>query len=437
VVEIVKVLALNAGSSSLKFALYESRSVAKLAATSTAGEFDGDVRQLARGAVEHIGSEDASFRARWATQERTEPFEAADHARAARRVIAFLRENGLISSADSIVTAHRIVHGGPRYVDPTIVDHNVMREISSLSSIAPLHNGPAHGALHASRQELGAHVRAIAIFDTAFFARLPDHSAQYPIPFELAKRHGIRRFGFHGLAHRWMAGRFAALRGNAAKELRVITLQLGSGCSAAAIRNGQPVDVSMGFSPLEGLMMSTRSGDIDPTLIAWLAQRENVSAAAVGDWLNTRSGLLGVSGISSDIRVLLRAASEGHEQAKLAVDMFCHRARKYVGAYLALLGGADAIVFGGGIGENLPEIRARVCGDLGWCGGAFDDITNSATVGIERQISGVGARTHVWVVPVDEELLIARDALRCLTSLASGGASGVSIPDQPAGPVAS
>ncbi len=412
----VRVLAVNAGSSSLKFGLYDgSASTTRTDSASNAG-YTPETRCVAKGAAQHIGSPDGTFRAQWNGQERIEPFEGSDHGHAARRIVRFLRETGSIASGDPIVAAHRIVHGGAKYAETTIVDDEVLREISALSSIAPLHDGPACAALQVCRAELGDAFQTIAVFDTTFHARLPDYAGRYAIPFELAERHGIRRFGFHGLAHRWMAERFAALQEKNVDDLRVVTLQLGSGCSAAAIRAGRSVDVSMGFSPLEGLMMSTRSGDVDPAVVALLVERENVSAATVESWLNTRSGLLGVSGLSSDLRELQAAELAGHERAKLAIDMFCHRACKYLGAYLAVLGGADGIVFGGGVGENAPLVRARIAGDLDRLGVVLDDFANASAVGTERKISAFDSRTAVWVIPVDEELLIARDALRYLAT---------------------
>lgn len=253
----------------------------------------------------------------------------------------------------------------------------------------------------------------VAAFDTAFHQTLPDYASSYALPHELAARHGIRRYGFHGLAHRYVASRFAELTGTPSHQVKLITLHLGNGCSASAIRDGRSVDTSMGFTPLEGLVMGTRTGDIDPTVVNYLAQKEGVSAARVEAWLNECSGLLGVSGRSHDMRELL-AAIDQDDRARLAIDLFCYRARKYVGAYLAALGGAMAVAFSGGIGEHSPSIRARICDGMQWCGLTVDPARNMALQGTEGRISPPDALMHAYVIPSDEELLIARDTAQLL-----------------------
>jgi acetate kinase len=257
----------------------------------------------------------------------------------------------------------------------------------------------------------------VAVFDTAFHATMPLHSSQYAIDPELAQRHDIRRYGFHGLAHRSMTERVAALSGVDTQGSRLVTLQLGNGCSAAAVHGGRSVDTSMGLTPLEGLVMGTRSGDVDPSLPAYLAASEHVSVAEVDDWLNTRSGLLGLSGRSRDMRDLLTAAADGDTRSALAVDLFCYRARKVVGAYMAVLGGADAVVFGGGIGEHEPEVRRRVLDGMEWAGVAIDALRNGATTGgREARIDADGSELAVWVVHVDEASVAARDVARVLAA---------------------
>jgi acetate kinase len=250
----------------------------------------------------------------------------------------------------------------------------------------------------------------VAVFDTAFHATLPQHAFTYALPQDLAVRHRIRRYGFHGIAHQYMLERYCRITGTPAERASIITLQLGNGCSAAAIRNGQSVDTSMGFTPLEGLVMGTRSGDIDPGIVGYLAEKEGLDAAAVERLLNRESGLLGISGRWSDMRDLL-AAEEWDDGARLAVQVFCYRVRKYIGAYLAVLGGAQAVVFGGGIGENAPSVRAMICAGMEWCGLRVDPERNASHVGTEGRISVDGAAIAALVVAVDEAALIARYTL--------------------------
>ena len=358
----MRVLVFNAGSSSLKFDLFDG----------AAGQ---EPVRLADGEVKGIGaSAEFSFRSvGGAPVVATE--QLSSHGDAARRAFDLLA--GTTTGAIDAV-GHRVVHGGSAFSRPTRVDGGVLAVIEAVSGFAPLHNAAALAVMAVVRERLPATVPMVATFDTAFFRELPEVAATYPLPRDLAQRHGIRRFGFHGLAHRFMAERFAERTGQ--PGARLITLQLGSGCSATA--GGRPLDTSMGFTPLEGLMMATRSGDIDPSLPAVLAEKEGASLKDVDDWLNTRAGLLGVSGLSGDVRDLLKAEREGEANAALALALFCYRVRKYVGAYLAVLGGADGLVFGGGIGENSREIRARC-----------------------------------FVLPVEEASLIAKDTLACLEAV--------------------
>jgi acetate kinase len=254
----------------------------------------------------------------------------------------------------------------------------------------------------------------VAVFDTAFHATLPEHAARYAIPHEMALRHGIRRYGFHGLAYRSALAGYCTLTDTRPDRATVVALHLGNGCSVAAIRNGESVDTSMGLTPLEGLVMGTRSGDLDPAIVGYLARLEGVPVDTVERWLNERSGLLGLSGRSGDMRDLLER--EPHDPgARLAVQVFCYRARKYVGAYLAALGGAEAVVFSGGIGENAPEVRARICAGLDWLGLTIDPGRNTAVVGTAGRISADGARIQAFAIPADEESVIARDTVNCLT----------------------
>jgi acetate kinase len=400
----MNVLVLNCGSSSLKFRLVE--------ADTRAGQIDQ--RRLASGSVNGIGARAALDFSAESGAHLEQHSNIRSQGDAARAVLDWLSSIEAAQTSQVDATGHRIVHGGARFLAPTRIDASMMQEFASLQELAPLHNGPALDALRAVMEAFGAQVPAVATFDTAFHQSMPQRASLYALPLDLMERHGIRRYGFHGLAHRWMVERFGAISGRTVERSRLITLQLGSGCSIAAIDAGRSIDTSMGFTPLEGLMMGTRSGDIDPSLPSYLAAHERIDAAAVEQILNTRSGLLGVSGRSADIRELLTAESQGDERAALAIEMFCYRVRKAIGAYLAALGGADAIVFGGGIGEHATAVRERICSGMDWCGLRLDAERNAAAVGSEMLISAEGTTPQIYVVPLDEEALIVRDTVQCL-----------------------
>jgi acetate kinase len=295
-----------------------------------------------------------------------------------------------------------------------------MSYIEALGELAPLHNLPALAAIRAALRAMNPPVPMVAVFDTAFHRTMPERASLYPIPRELSEKHGIRRYGFHGTAHVCMVERYCALAATPVEDTRLITLQLGNGCSATAVSGGRSVDTSMGFTPLEGLMMGTRSGSVDPSLVGFLARREGVDTAEAEEWLNKRSGLLGISRTSRDVRELLDAEESGDRSAALALEMFCERVRKQIGAYLTVLGGADAIVFGGGIGENAPPIRERVLSDMGWCGLDLDPVRNANAVGVETRITAEGSRIHAYVVSVDEETRIATETASLLGTRVDG-----------------
>ena len=315
----------------------------------------------------------------------------------------FLDEHALGGLA---VAAHRVVHGGERLRHPCAIDAAIEAEIERLIPLAPLHNPPALAWIRAARAALGAGVPQVAVFDTAFYAVLPEAARTYAIPRALAAKHGLRRFGFHGLAHEAMWRRWRELRPEVPDGGRVISLQLGAGCSMTAIHAGRAMDTSMGFSPTEGLMMATRSGDVDPGLITYLQQHEGLTPAATEKLLNRESGLLGLAG-EADMRALLVREDA---DAKLAIEMYCRRARKYLGAYLALLGGADAILFGGGVGENAATVRAGILAGMEWAGIALDAERNAAAAGTEARITGPNSHTQAWVIPVDEAAILAQAA---------------------------
>ena len=309
-------------------------------------------------------------------------------------------------------------------MEPTLITKEVEAGIDALSELAPLHNPSGLAGIRGAREVLGSRVPMVAVFDTAFHQSMPQVAKRYAIPEELADRYRIRRYGFHGIAHASLANGYAACTGNSLKQIRLITLQLGNGCSVAAIARGRSVETSMGFTPLEGLVMGTRSGDVDASIVSYLSEREEVEPAEVERWLNERSGLLGVSGRSNDMRELLRAAEQDQDKrAQFAVDLFCYRVRKYLGSYLAVLDGADAIVFGGGIGENAPEIRERICQYMEWCGLKLDRDRNRAAVGLApgraARISTDESRLAAYVVAADEESWIARETVRCVRAARS------------------
>ena len=397
----MRILAANCGSSTLKFKLIE---VGNKGASPNRGSV------IAVGSVERIGGGQPAVDFSSENGEcLQQPTDIKDHDAAIRCVFDWLRSTHLVGPDGPEAVGHRIVHGGDRFSEPALIEAETMDAIESLVELAPLHNGPSLAAIRAAREVLNSSVPMVAVFDTAFHSTLPEHAAQYAIPKDLADRHGIRRYGFHGIAHRYMTERYAAITGTSVERVKLVTLQLGNGCSATAVRDGLSVDTSMGFTPLEGLMMGTRSGNIDPFLVGFLSRQENVDVAEVERWLNTRSGLLGVSGISRDVRELLEAEARGETRAALALEMFCYQIRKYVGAYITALGGTDAVIFGGGIGENASQVRARICADMDWCGLVLDLERNARTIGSEDRISTEDSSVHAHVVSVDEEMMIAYD----------------------------
>lgn len=348
----------------------------------------------------------------------TASLQIGNHAAALREV--FARLAGSFDKVEAV--GHRVVHGGNQYVAPTLITEEVEAGIDALSELAPLHNPSCLAGIRGTRALLGSALPMVAVFDTAFHRNMPEVARQYALPAELTDRHRIRRYGFHGIAHASLANGYAACTGHPLKQARLITFQLGNGCSVAAIAQGRSVDTSMGFTPLEGLVMGTRSGDVDASIVSYLSDREKVAAAEVERWLNERSGLLGLSGYSNDMRELLRAAEQNRDQrAEFAIELFCYRVRKYLGAYLAVLGGADAVVFGGGIGEQAPEIRRRICDGMDWCGLKLSPERNRAAVGLApggaAQISMDGSPLAAYVVAADEEIWIAKETVRSVKGL--------------------
>lgn len=375
----MKLLVFNAGSSSLKYKLFELASR------------DAPV-ETERGEIERIGSGGEA---------------PTDHAMAVRSVLDDLHRRG----EDRFEAyAHRVVHGGERFREPARVDDETLAAIEEATDLAPLHNAPALAVIRECRRSATPPVPQVAVFDTAFHRTLPERAFRYALTLELAERLGIRRFGFHGLSYRSMCDRYFGQTGRRIEGSRLIAFHLGNGASACALRDGCSIDTSMGFTPLEGLVMGTRSGDLDASLVPYIAEREGMTGAQVLAQLNDRSGLLGLSGISRDVREIERAAGEGSACARLALEIFAYRARKYLGAYLAALGGADAVLFGGGIGEHATTVRAAMLEGLDELGISLDRARNERIRGEVGRISAEGSRIEAWVVPTDEEAVIARDA---------------------------
>jgi acetate kinase len=306
------------------------------------------------------------------------------------------------------VAVHRVVHGGTRFTAPALIDDEARAAIAGLCELAPLHNPVALRWIDAAREACGGGVVHVAAFDTAFFAALPRVAAQYALPPHLGIEAGVRRYGFHGLAHEAMWLRWCELEPQRTGGGKLITLQLGGGCSMAALDSGRPLDTSMGFSPLEGLVMATRCGDIDAAVVPYLERRLGLDGARVVALLNQDCGLAGIAGRADDPQALL---DEGSERGRFAVELYCYRARKYLGAYLAVLGGCDGIAFGGGVGEHVPQVRARILRGLEWAGIELDDAANRAATGREARISAAGSRVAVRVIPVYEEPLMVREAM--------------------------
>jgi acetate kinase len=397
----VRALVLNCGSSSVKFQVVERAQ-------------GGAIRRVARGAVEKLGPDARLVLSLGGDAPQRERLPVTEHEDAVARILAWVRDD---LGAGLDVVGHRVVHGGTRFVDSVRIDDAVVRGIEAVAELAPLHVRPSLAGIRAARTLLGHALPMVAVFDTAFHARLPERAWRYAIPREVAERHGIRRFGFHGTSYRYVLGRFASITGVSEGEARLVVLHLGSGCSAVAIAGGASIDTSMGFTPLEGLVMGTRSGDLDPYIVAYLAHRERLTVDEVEALLNTRSGLLGLSGSTGDMRELTARAAAGDAAAASALDIFAYRARKYVGAYLAALGGADAVVFTGGVGEHVPTVRAAVCDGLAALGLVLDPAANAAAIGVEARITSAGAGLAAYVIPTDEELMIAMDCFSLWRSL--------------------
>src|SRR3954471_23973218 len=401
----MKILVLNCGSSSLKVQLIE---------TDDALAREGKDRTLAKGLVEDTGGAGTLHYEAQGKKPVRGGLGAFEHKTAVEKALALLTdgETGVLPHKHEIgAVGHRVVHGGERFKTSVLIDEGVIDGIEANIPLAPLHN-PGNLQGYRAAKAVLPDAPQVAVFDTSFHQTMPPEAFLYALPYDQYQRFGIRRFGFHGTSHRFVSGRAAVLLGRPLDDpgLRLITCHLGNGASVCAIRGGRSVDTSMGFTPLEGLVMGTRCGDLDPAALLYLMGREELGAAEASALMNKHSGLLGLSGLSSDMRTLLEAEEKGNERARLAIEVFCYRLRKYIGSYVAALGGVDAIAFAGGIGENAPAVRERTMRGLEGLGLRLDPKRNDEAKGKEEEISPEGVGSRVFVVPTNEELMIARDA---------------------------
>jgi acetate kinase len=366
--------------------------------------------------IEGIGKEPNLLRYEGKSVVAREPVDARDYVAAADSILNWLThrsESGLPILKEIGRVAIRVVHGGPKLTAPAELTDEIVAEVEAFEKLAPLHNKPSLDVLTAVRKRFTA-IPVIGVFDSAFHHTIPEEAALYAIPTELSKRRQIRRYGFHGISHRYLLERYANLQGKRPEECTLITMHLESGCSLTAIKHGRSIDNTMGLTPLEGLMMGTRSGDVDPSLIPFLVREEGLGLDEVMEVLNKRSGLLGISEESLDTRELIKKY-DTNSKVKLAIDMFCYRIAKAVGAYLTILGGADAIVFGGGIGENGVFLRRYIGEKLRWCGLELDAAANERLIDIEGKFSTSLSKLQAWVIVTREGLEIAHECCRCPT----------------------
>lgn len=390
----MKVLVVNCGSSSLKYQLVNME----------------NEEVVAKGLVEKIGLSDSVFTHKWGDEKKVIEGAIEDHSKAVKMLLDILtdKEYGVISSMDEIdAVGHRVVHGGEKFAGSVLITDEVMQALDECSIMAPLHNPPNIVGIKAC-QAIMPGVPQVGVFDTAFHQTMPKEAFMYGLPYSLYKEHGIRKYGFHGTSHKYVASQVAKVMGKSVEELRIINCHLGNGSSITAIKNGESIDTTMGFTPLAGVLMGTRCGDIDPAVVLYIQKRLGLSADEVDTLMNKKSGVLGVSEVSSDFRDLGTAAEEGNEQAKLALDMFHYQVRKCIGALAAAMGGVDVITFTAGVGENGVEDRAGICAGLEYLGAKLDVERNNVR-GKDALISTDDSTVKLYVIPTNEEIMIARD----------------------------
>lgn len=390
----MKILVINAGSSSLKYQL-----------------IDMDSKEvMAKGLCERIGIDGSLLNHTVNGNKLQIPTEMKNHAQAIKAVIAALldKEHGVISDMSEIsAVGHRVVHGGEKFSQSVVITEAVKKALEECIDLAPLHNPPNLTGINACEEAMPG-VPQVAVFDTAFHQTMPAESYLYAIPYKYYEKHKIRRYGFHGTSHKYVAGRAAAMLGKNIEDLKIITCHLGNGSSITAVNGGKSMDTTMGFTPLAGLLMGTRCGDIDPAIVTFLMEKEGLSASEMDTVMNKQSGILGLSGVSSDFRDVEKAAAEGNKVAQIGLNMFDYQVKKTIGAYAAAMGGVDAIVFTAGVGENNKVLRANVAKGLAFMGVAIDDEKN-AVRGEEIDISAPNATVRTLVVPTNEELAIAME----------------------------
>ena len=397
----MKVLVINAGSSSVKYYLYQMP----------------DAKVIARGLVERIGEETSGLSHFYQDKSHIVAIKVKDVKKAMELILQILsdKEVGVVQQISEIsAVGHRVVHGGEEFTGSVIIDEKVIASIKKFADLAPLHNPPNLAGILAAQHHL-PNVKQIACFDTAFHATIPKVAYMYALPYELYEKYGIRRYGFHGISHRYVARRAAAIMGRGKYDINAITCHLGNGCSVTAVKEGKSIDTSMGLTPLEGVPMGTRSGDLDPAILFYLADKD-YDVDELNALCNKKSGLLGLSGISNDMRNIEKSAHQGDARAKLAIDVFCYRIKKYVGAYAAVLNTVDAVVFTGGIGENSVFMREKICKEIIQIGVKLDLEANKAAVSKEAQINTKDSKVKVFVIPTNEQVAIAHDTYELSTS---------------------
>ncbi len=395
----MKILVINAGSSSMKYLLIDMEDESVIA--------KGNCERIgAGGHFKHTTGDGRVYETDVVMNNHTEAFVQIKNA-------LLSNEYGVIKNLDEVsAIGHRVVQGGALFSESTLVDEEVIKGIESLIPLAPLHNAAHVQGIRACMDVFGTEVPEVVVFDTAFHSTMPPKAFTYPVPYEYYEKYAVRRYGFHGTSHRYVSGRCAELMGKDIKDLKIITCHLGNGSSITAIKDGKVIDTSMGLTPLDGIMMGTRTGSLDPSVVTFIAEKEHLSPAEMDTLLNKKSGFLGISGVSSDDRDVTAAAESGNERAKLAIDILEYQILKYIGSYTAALGGVDAIVFTAGIGENQCSHRINVCNQLAYMGVKVDaDLNAKATRGVEGKISTPDSTVDVFVIPTNEELVIARDTM--------------------------